>query len=92
MAAENPETKIVSILPSYINTPLQHKIRNDKFDFNVCMTVDEVADSINEVIIHPEEFESGSRVAVVKDIKEFEGDYYPEKLWIYSTLKRKLVK
>lgn len=92
MAAENPEIKIINILPSYIDTPLQHQIRDDKFDYSVCMSIDEVANSISEVIIHSRKYDTGSRVAIVKDVKDFEGDYYPEKLWIHSTENKKIVK
>jgi hypothetical protein len=86
MAAENPQVKIVNLLPSYIDTPLQHKLSdtNKSFDWKQCMNVDDVAESVTSIISHIKEVSSGSRVIIIKNALE-DNNYNPETLWVYTT-------
>lgn len=90
MAAENKQVKIINILPSYVNTPMQHQIHdNTDFDWSQCMLPEDIAEAIRIVLSKSEEIESGSRVIVEKQINEDE-QYTPEKLWTYSAKQNKL--
>lgn len=90
MAQENKQVKIINILPSYVNTPMQHQIHdNTDFDWNQCMRPEDIAEAIGTVLSKSEAIESGSRVIVEKHVNEDE-TYAPEKLWTYSVLQNKL--
>lgn len=92
MAVENSDTKIVNILPSYIDTPLQHKLNdNNNFEWKLCMSVDEVAESVISIVSHKDEVDSGSRVIVIKDAFK-DSKYNPENLWVYTTSNNKIQK
>lgn len=85
MAAENTQVKIVNLLPSYIDTPLQHKLSdNTVFDWKQCMKVHEVAESLISIISHIADVSSGSRVIIIKNALE-DSNYNPETLWVYTT-------
>jgi benzil reductase ((S)-benzoin forming) len=85
MATENVNTKIVNLLPSYIDTPLQHKLSDNKtFDWQQCMSVDEVAESVVYIVSHKNEVSSGSRIIIIKNAFE-DNNYNPEDLWVYTT-------
>ena len=90
MAQENKQVKIINILPSYVDTPMQHQIHdNTDFDWSMCMVPENIADAISTVLSKSEEIESGSRIIIEKKIEENE-KYTPEKLWAYSVETKEL--
>lgn len=90
MAQENKQVKIINILPSYVNTPMQHQIHdNTDFDWSQCMLPEDIAKAIGTVLSKSQEIESGSRVIVEKQINEDE-QYISEKLWTYSVTQNEL--
>jgi short-subunit dehydrogenase len=92
MAEENPTIKIINLLPSYIDTPLLRKIYdNTDFDWSLCMSVSEVAQSISHILNESDRFETGSRILLLKKPWE-NGVYNPEKLWVYTTNNQSIVK
>lgn len=92
MAAENPSVKIINLLPSYIDTPLLHKLfDNTDFDWSLCMSVIEVAQSLMNISKDRDKFDSGSRILILKQNYE-DGIYNPEKLWVYTTNNQSVVK
>jgi len=95
MAAENKDVKIINVLPSYIDTPLLHKIlEGQEFDLNLAMSVEDVTKGILGLILDDEQVKSGARVMIIKSEKaEFDdGVYYPEDLWLYTTSDGKMRK
>jgi short-subunit dehydrogenase len=93
IAEEYKNLKIINLLPSYIDTPLQHKVsdNNKDFSWNSCMETDEVSESIIYIIDHQDTLESGSRVIVTSDSLD-DGEYQPEKLWVYNVNSSKIKK
>lgn len=90
MAQEYKQVKIINILPSYVDTPMQHQIHDGTdFDWGQCMVTEDIAEAVETVLSKSEEIESGSRVIVEKQINEDE-QYTPEKLWTYSAKQNKL--
>lgn len=91
IAEEHKNVKVINLLPSYIDTPLQHQISdgNKDFSWNTCMKSEEVAGSVLYTINHREEFESGSRIIVTSNLLD-DGDYQPEKLWVYNVSSSKV--
>jgi len=93
IALEKNSPKIISILPSYIDTPLLrglHKNDPDSFWKNV-NSPQQTAEFISYVLANPDAIESGSRVVVVNS-HQADGDYDPEKLWLFITDRKKLTK
>jgi NAD(P)-dependent dehydrogenase (short-subunit alcohol dehydrogenase family) len=91
IAQENPNVKIVSILPSYVDTPLLRSLHDDSFAWDEANKPEQTANIVDYVIDHPNEVESGGRVVVVSS-KQDDGDYDPEKLWLFITDKKKLTR
>lgn len=90
MAEENKQVKIISLLPSYMDTPMQHQVHDGTdFDWNQCMKPEDVADALSNIILNNKEIETGSRLIIEKSIDESE-EYTPEKLWTYSVVQDKL--
>lgn len=90
MAEENKQVKIINILPSYVDTPMQHQIHdNTDFDWSQCMAPEDIAEAIATVISKNENIETGSRVIIDKKVEKNEA-YNPEKLWTYSVKTKKL--
>lgn len=85
MAAENKDLTVVNLLPNYIDTPMQHKVRDihKEFDWKKTMKPDDVAEVIPFLIKSKNRIESGSRIIIISKTM---GDYSknPEKLWIYN--------
>lgn len=92
MAAENPNTKIVNLLPNYIDTPLQHALSdtNKSFDWSQCMTIEEVGNSVMHAITQKEELKSGSRVIIIKEAFKDVSSYNPENLLVFTTSENKI--
>lgn len=92
MAAENNQVKIINILPSYVDTPMQHGMREGReFDWSICMMPEDISDAVSTVLSKIEEIASGSRVIIEQSIDDNE-QYTPEMLWTYSVDERSLKK
>lgn len=92
MAAENDQVKIINILPSYVDTPMQHGMRKGKeFDWNICMMPEDISEAVNAILSNIGDIASGSRVIVEKSI-EADELYTPEMLWTYSVAEKDLKK
>ena len=93
LATENRRLKVINVLPSYVDTPLLRSLHNDDKDFSWGQTnrPEQIAEFIGYVVENPTEIESGSRVVVVSSAQD-DGDYDPEKLWLFITDKRKLTR
>lgn len=84
MANENRQVKIINILPSYVDTPMQHRIRNGTdFDWSQCMKPEDIADAIGNILADINKIVTGSRIIIEKNVDQDE-KYIPEKLWVYS--------
>ncbi len=87
IALENKNLKIINILPSYVNTPLQHRlndeVKDNEFEWSDAMDVDDVANAYINIIKNAEKYENCSRIMVVSD--KLIGDTEdPEKLYYYN--------
>lgn len=93
IAAEHKNIKIISALPSYVDTPLLRSLHNDQkdFDWNQTNRPEQIAEFVDFILKNSENIESGSRVVVVSSTQD-DGDYDPEKLWLFITDKRKLTR
>lgn len=92
MAEENKQVKIINILPTYVDTPMQHDLHDGTdFDWNLCMKPEDVANAIECVIKNLEKIETGSRVIVDKNVEQNE-EYHPEKLWVYFAANKQMEK
>jgi len=93
IAAENKDVKVVNVLPSYINTPLQHKVRggHKEFDWNITMQSNQVAEVIPKIIANDKKIDSGTRIIVISDTLASEVKN-PEKLMVFNINNKKLNK
>lgn len=93
IAAENKTVKIINVLPSYIDTPLQHKVRGEhkEFDWNITMQPDQVAEIIPNIIANEKKIDSGTRIIVVSSALANEAKN-PEKLLVFNINSKKLDK
>lgn len=87
ISAENEKLKIINILPSYIDTPLQHKLNDsDKdpdFEWELTMDQDDVADGYIEIIKTQNNFPNCAKIMIVSN--KLIGDTEdPEKLYYYN--------
>ncbi len=90
MAAETPKVKIITLLPSYVNTPMQHQLHDGTdFDWRICMEPEDIADAVAYVIKKANDIETGSQVIIEKQVEKGEV-YNPEKLWTYSVASGKM--
>lgn len=91
IASENTNVKVINLLPSYIDTPLQHKLNDDNkgFDWNMPMKSDQVATVIPYIIADEKRIETGSRVLVVStSMGNLTNN--PEKLWVFNVDNQKM--
>lgn len=92
MAEENRQVKIINMLPTYVDTPMQHKLHDGTdFNWNLCMKPEDVANALGYVVENPEKIETGSRVIVDKNVEQNE-EYHPEKLWVYFAANKEMKK
>lgn len=92
IALEERNIKIISILPSYVDTPLLRKLqRKQKFDWSATLKPGQVAEFVVRVIGDKDELSTGSKVIVVTD-KLKEDLKYEENLWGYNATDKKLVR
>lgn len=81
---ENPSLKIINLLPSYMDTPLQHKLtKNEDFNWDLAMSTDKVSESLLYLINNQSNIDSGTRVMVVNN-KTSDDTEDPEKLYCYN--------
>lgn len=84
LGVENKNIKVINLLPSYVDTPLQHKISDKKdFDWEQCITPDQVAGLVRDLIEDNFNVSSGSKVMVVNS-KTMSDTKEPEKLYFYN--------
>ena len=93
VALEEKDMKIISILPSYVDTPLLRKLQenNKDFDWNLTMKPEQIAEFVGRVINDNEDLSSGAKVIVVSDSLK-EDLEYNENLWGYNTSTKQLSK
>ena len=93
IAAEYRDTKIIDALPSYVDTPLLRSLHKDQKDFDWSQTnqPEQIAEFVDFMLENSENIESGSRVVVVSSAQD-DGEYDPEKLWLFVTDKKKLTR
>ncbi len=89
---ENPKIKIINLLPSYMSTPLQHKlVDGTDFDWSLAMNTNDVAKFVLSIADNNAKFQSGTNVIVVSN--KTSGDAKIErKLWCYNIDSKKLKK
>lgn len=84
MAIEEKGIKFVSILPSYVDTPLLHKLEDGhNFNWNEVIKPGEIAELIEKVISGEIKFSSGAKIIVVTDALKDDLEYN-EDLWGYN--------
>jgi len=93
VALENKKIKVLTILPDYVDTPLQHKLSDASkdFDWEKCVKPDDIACFIRDVTNGTYDLKSGARVIVVNN-KAMNATKDPEKLFYYNVDIKKLKK
>jgi len=92
VALEEKKIKFITILPSYVDTPLLRKLHPEKdFNWSEVLKPEEVANFVGEVIENKRELKSGAKVIVVNDALK-EDLEYNEDLWGYNTTTKDLIK
>ena len=93
VALEEKDMKIISILPSYVDTPLLRKLQENSknFDWNLTMKPEQIAEFVGRVINDNEDLSSGAKVIVVSDSLK-EDLEYNENLWGYNVNTKQLSK
>lgn len=93
IAEENKRVKVINLLPSYIDTPLQHKVSDvhKEFDWKITMQPDQVAEVVPYIVANEKEIETASRILVVStDMGDKTKN--PEKLFVYTVDNHKMKK
>lgn len=84
---ENKDLKIINMLPSYVDTPLQHKLndndKDDDFEWTNAMDVDEVADAYIKIVKTHDNYPNCSKIMIVSN-KLIDDTEDPEKLYYYN--------
>ena len=85
VALENKKLKIISILPSFVDTPLLHNLFDSSKDFewNVPVKANQVANSIKYIIDNHEEIPNCSKIIIVNN-NLMDDIHDPEKLYYYN--------
>ena len=93
IAAENKDVKVINALPSYVDTPLLRSLHHNQkdFDWNQTNQPKQIAEFIDFMLDNSANIESGSRIVVVSGSQD-DGEYDPEKLWLFVTDNKKLTK
>lgn len=90
IALENPHLKVISLLPSFIDTPLlKNCYIEENFDISTSMKPSEVAEYADHIIEHDDDFLSGSRIVIVNNTLEAIPEDL-ENLMIYNVETKKL--
>lgn len=95
VAVENKNIKILNLLPSYIDTPLQHKLNDNgndiEFTWDMAMDSDKVAKSILKLFENKDNYPTSSKIMVVSN-KLIDDTEDPEKLWYYNVDTEEFIK
>ena len=93
VALEEKNVNFISILPSYVDTPLLHKLQegNKDFDWNATIKSQEIAEFIKEIINHKKEALNGARIIIVSEALKEDFEYI-ENLWGYNVTTKELTK
>lgn len=85
VALEQPQVKVMSVLPDYVDTPLLRKLIGDtqSFDWQKAITTNQMSELLGRLVSYHQEFESGSHIIVVNTSLEEDLNYH-EKLWAYK--------
>lgn len=85
LALENKNIKVLSVLPDYVDTPLQHKLsdKSKDFDWRKCVMPQDVAILIKDLVNEKYDLNSGTRVIVINN-KAIGAIRDPEKLFYYN--------
>lgn len=91
IALEPDSPKIISLLPSYVDTPLLRSLHPDEPDsfWENANSPGQVAESIRYILENLAAVQNGSRIIVINS-RQDDGDYDPEKLWLFLTDKKEL--
>lgn len=92
VAVEYPKVKVVSLLPSFINTPLLDNLYIEEgFSRETrCIQASQVARLVSKVVSNPNDYPTGSRIIVVNS-KQVGVSDNPENLYIYNVDNETLV-
>lgn len=92
VALEEKKIRFVNVLPSYVDTPLLRKLQQSrKFQWEITLKPEEVAEFIERIIEDKDGLSSGSKIIIVSD--SFKEDLrHDENLWGYNATTKKLFK
>lgn len=90
IALEEKGFKVVSILPSYVDTPLLRKLQENRdFPWDAVMKPDQIAEFVQRIIEEQSSIDTGTKIIVISDsLKEDLEDV--ENLWGYNVDTREL--
>ena len=94
LSMENADIKFVTLLPSYVDTPLLRKLHDDgqfsDFEWDEIVKPDQIAEFIKDILSEKYKFESGVKIIIATDslVEDFE---YNENLYGYNTSTKKLI-
>lgn len=93
IALEEINIKFLSILPSYVDTPLLRKLQenNKEFDWLSVIKAEEIAQFVGQLVKDNSSFPSGAKIIIVSDALR-EDLEYNENLWGYNVTTKKLLK
>lgn len=92
VAVENKDIKVIDLLPTYMDTPLQNKlVKGLSFDWNLAMNTKDVAIGIIEIVKNVKMYTSKTKIIVVSD-KTVDDTKDEEILWYYNVDNKKFKK
>ncbi len=81
---ENNGIKVIHLLPNYVDTPLQRSMKHeDNFDWEQCVSSDDVADTILKITKDEIDLETNTKVMVLNN-KSLDAAEDPEKIYYYN--------
>jgi NAD(P)-dependent dehydrogenase (short-subunit alcohol dehydrogenase family) len=86
IALEEKNIKFISLLPSYVDTPLLRTLQKNNPDFDWSATVQpaDISLLINKIIDAPQDFFSGTHIIVATEALKEDFEYH-ENIWGYNT-------
>ena len=93
LSKENSDIKFVTLLPSYVDTPLLRKLHGEgqfsDFEWNEIIKPEQIAEFINDILSEKYKIESGAKIIIATDslVEDFE---YDENLYGYNVSDKKL--
>lgn len=94
LSMENPDIKFVTLLPSYVDTPLLRKLHGEgqfsDFEWDEIIKPEQIAEFINDILSEKYKIESGAKIIIATDslVEDFE---YDENLYGYNVSDKKLL-